>query len=437
MPEYWNRELETKPWSEVLDWQRERVAEVVPQLARRSRFYAEKLVGADPRALPFTTKDELRQGQEMPRRESPLGRQQAVALDDVVQVVSSSGTTGRPVYYGLTRADVEAWQDGIANSFFTAGVRPSDVVAHLVGLPVVAGGWSYAEGFRRIGAAVAWLGGLPTERILSSLPALGVTTLMATTSFALYLTEHARELSGLRAAELGVTKLLGGGEPGLGQPEIRERIVRAWETEHVRETMGLGDVLSSMWSECDDASGMHFNAQAHVMVELVDPRTLEPVPWEEGAVGEAVYTTLDRDATPVLRFRSSDHLLVTGTGCACRRTSPKVRCVGRTDDMLIYKGMNVFPTAIRDVVLRHCGDALSPAMRIWKETAEQVRFDTPIPLEVEARPEASPEEYAAIADRIGTAARSALQVRLAPTVVPPGALPRHPYKTPLVQVRAG
>jgi phenylacetate-coenzyme A ligase PaaK-like adenylate-forming protein len=447
MEPYWNPELETKPWPEVVAWQCQRVAQTIADLRARSAFYRRKLegVGGAPSGpevprwlgqLPLTSKDELRRAQDVAPPGQPLGAQQAVDLRRVVRFVSSSGTTGRPVYYGLTRADVEAWADGVANAFFTAGIRPDDVVAHLVSLPMVAGGTAYALGFERIGAAVAWLGGLPPERMLESMASLQASAVLATTSFVSYLSEHGERLSGRPARQLGVRKVLGGGEPGLGEEEIRSRVAAGWGTDHVRDTMGLGDVLASMWAECDDASGMHFNGQAHVLVELIDPLDQEPLPWREGVSGEAVYTTLDREATPVLRFRSGDHLVVTGTSCRCGRTSPKVRCLGRTDDMLIYKGMNVFPTAIRNVALDAAGEGLEPQLRIWKEHPTQVRFDDPIPVEVEARPDVAAERYSLLARRVEEAVRSRLQVRVAVTVTPPGSIPRSAYKAALVQVRS-
>jgi phenylacetate-coenzyme A ligase PaaK-like adenylate-forming protein len=185
---YWNPELETKPWADVMAWQHERALSLLDDLHARSDFYRWKL-GREARpslwkALPLTTKDELRSAQDGHVPGRPLGAQQAVDLERVIQFVSSSGTTGRPVYYGLTRADLAAWADGVANTFFTAGIRPDDVVAHLVSLPIVAGGLSYAVGFQRIGAAVAWVGGLPPERMMSSLVALKTTSILYTTSFA-------------------------------------------------------------------------------------------------------------------------------------------------------------------------------------------------------------------------------------------------------------
>ena len=443
---YWDVELDRRPWAEVEAWQAQQIAGFVPQLALRSEFYKEHLrasAGAIAHrraldaldAIPFTTKDELRRAQLTAVVGSPFGANQAAVLDDIVQAVSSSGTTGEPMYYALTRRDLDAWMDGIANVFFTCGIRQQDVVAHMVGLPMVAGGLSYADGFRRIGATLAWLGGFPTERVLTALPRLQASAILATTSFGVYLADHCRELIGCTPAELGIKKFMSGGEPGLGEPEIRAKISRAWDTSHIRECMGIGDVMSALWGECDDASGMHFCAQRHVAVELVDPVTGARVPWREGAEGEPVYTTFDREATPTLRYRSADHVVVLGTSCQCGRTAPKIRCIGRTDDMLIYKGMNVYPSAIREVVLSRFSDAVTPYMRILKQRKDQVRFDSPIPFEIERGPELGASQLPVVRVAIETEVRSRLQIRVDVTIVEPGTIPRTAYKTALVQLR--
>jgi phenylacetate-coenzyme A ligase PaaK-like adenylate-forming protein len=444
--EYWNPELELKPWPEVERWQAPQVADTVDRIGRESSFYRGRIAPAAGDAirarglqalqdLPETRKDEFRRSQEKTTPGAPLGEQQAVPIERVVQIVSSSGTTGHPLYYGLTRADVDVWADVCANTFFTAGVRPGDVVAHLVGLPMVAGGMSYADGYRRLGATLAWLGGFPTERILNALPRLQATALLATTSFGLYLTESCESLVGRPASSLGIRKLQLGGEPGMANPEIRARIKAGWGTDHVREGMGLADVLAAMWSECEHEGGMHFNGQRAVAVELLDPSTGRQLPWRPGATGEIAYTTFAREATPVLRYRSADHVLITAVDCACGRTSPRLVVVGRTDDMLIYKGMNVYPTAIRDIVTSRFGDRVEPHVRIWKDRADQVQFLSPIPVEVEARHDLDPATWPAVAETLAADAREHLQVRLAVTLVPPGTLPRSVHKTPLVAVR--
>ena len=152
-------------------------------------------------------------------------------------------------------------------------MRKGDIVAHLVGLPMVAGGLPYADGFRRVGATLCWLGGFPSERILREMRHLRVTTLLATTSFALHLAEQWDEVGRATGMASSLQKVLGGGEPGMGQPELRRRIVDGLGLGHVRDTMGLGDVIPSLWGECEAQDGMHFNGQRYVMVELIDPET--------------------------------------------------------------------------------------------------------------------------------------------------------------------
>jgi phenylacetate-coenzyme A ligase PaaK-like adenylate-forming protein len=447
MKAYWDPELETMPWEELLRWQARQAGPWLAALPGRSWFHRDKLAGArvPERAagpgfladLPYTTKEELRASQQEGRPGEPFGRHQGVPLTSVTQVLSSSGTTGDPLNFALTQADLEVWREGIATGFYAAGIRDHDVVAHLVGLPGVAGGLPYADGFRRIGAALAWIGGRPTEQIVRSIPRLQATAVLATSSFGTYLADRCRELTGSDASSLGVRTLLGGGEPGLGQPEIREKVRHGWGLDSVHEVMGLGDVMSLLWAECDDEGGMHFCGQRSVVVELVDPATGAVVPWRDGAEGEAVYTTFTREATPVLRYRSADHMVVTATACPCGRTAPRARCVGRTDEMLIYRAMNVFPSAIRDVVLGRFPGRVEPYLRIWKDHARQVRFDDPIAVDVEASRELPAERYGEVAAGIERELRARLQVQTTVTLLEPGSLPRTAYKTPLVHVREG
>jgi phenylacetate-CoA ligase/benzoylacetate-CoA ligase len=198
--------------------------------------------------------------------------------------------------------------------------------------------------------------------------------------------------------------------------------------------MGVGDVLPAMWSECHIGQGMHFTAAPDILVELIDPDTLDRVPWEVGALGEAVYTTLTRESSAVVRFRSRDHLQVVAVDCPCGRTSPMIRCIGRTDDMLIYKAMNVYPTAIRDVVLDLASPYLTGIMRIRKDTADQVRFDNAIPLEVEVRDDVDRGEAAGALAAAEGLVRQKLRVRVDIEAVPTGVIPVSSYKNALTYV---
>ena len=443
---YWNRELETMDWAQVQRWQAGQIARALPGIRARSLMYGELLGGlpddlkitefADLARLPVTLKEHVRAAQDAATDEAPLGRNQAVPMKDMVQMLSSSGTTGRPLYYGLTRHDSEVFADAIANTWFTGGVRPDDVVAHLVGLPMVAGGLPYADGFRRIGATLAWLGGFPTERILREMRRLRCTTLLATTSFGLYLAEQWDAVGQETGIASRLSKVLCGGEPGMNQPEIRARITEGLQLQHLRDCMGLGDVISAMWCECEAQDGMHFNAQKYVAVEIINPDTGEQIAWQEGATGELVYTTFEREATPMLRYRSRDHAQVVGTQCSCGRSSPRIRCMGRTDDMLIYNGMNVFPTALRDLSATQCAGQVEPMLRVWKEQRDQVRFDSPIAIDVEAAAGLAPDQFAGLAQAIEAHVREQLQVRVRVQLLAHGSLPKSAYKNSLLAVRS-
>src|SRR3954454_715015 len=346
--EYFHADIETRPWPEVLAWQRDQLPGYLHE------------ADAHPMHL--------------------LGQLQAVPMADVVQVLASSGTTGTPVFFGLTESDRQAWLHSIATMFFTAGVRRTSRVALTTGMPLVAGGLPYADAVRHTGATLVWVGGQTPARMATILDRLGVDTFIGTASYATFAAARFGEALGRPAAGTAMRTIIAGGEPGLGEATIRDQLSREWGAQRISEIMGLGDVMPGLWAECPEGGGMHFTGGRHVLVELIDPADGSSVPWEDDAFGEAVYTPLTRQATPVVRFRSRDHLHVQAGRCPCGRTSPRIRCVGRTDDMLIYKAMNVFPSAIREVVLDEYAAHVAGPMRNRKEFAHQVRFDGPAPL---------------------------------------------------------
>jgi phenylacetate-CoA ligase len=193
--------------------------------------------------------------------------------------------------------------------------------------------------------------------------------------------------------------------------------------------MGIGDIGVSLWGECEEQDGMHLGARGFVHAELIDPETTEPVGMEDGATGELVLTHLRHRAAPLLRFRTRDHVRLRTSPCPCGRTGPRIRCLGRTDDMLIVRGVNVFPSAVREVV-----SAFAPEVSghiLVRPEADGVKQDPPLPVSVELARDSAPDD--ALAEAIRERLREVLVVQTRVELVPWGSLRRSEYKSTLVE----
>jgi phenylacetate-CoA ligase len=399
--------------------------EQIARLFERSAFYRKKLAAAgfdSPAAvggleridaLPFTEKDELRASQaESP----PLGAHAAVDIAEVARIYSTSGTSGTPLYIPLTRNDVEDWRAIGRDTYSKNGLEAGDSVVTTFGAGPFVAGASLAA-FEAIGCTHIPVGVGNTEKLLAALRNLKPKCLAATPSYALHVAEK------LGGAKTSLERVIVGGEPGGGEEGFRSKLQDALGAR-VYEIMGIGDVAASLWGECPEQAGMHFSGGGVIHVELVDPDSGRPVELADGAKGELVYTHLRREAAPVLRFRSRDHVQVWTSKCGCGRTSLRARCIGRTDDMLIVRGVNVFPSAIRDLVAGFA-PRVSGVLMI-KPRRKGVRQDPPLPVLVEG--DASPDLATAIQQRI----RNILQVTAEVRIVPPRSLPRSEYKSKLL-----
>jgi phenylacetate-CoA ligase len=354
--EYLDRKIETATAKEIASLQQALLAKQLDYLFARSAFYQEKFRAAGIRRkdfrklrdlanFPFTTKEELRASQAA---HPPLGRHIAADWRDVIRVHSSTGTTGKPSFVGITCRDAKLWTRLTARSFYTQGLRKTDVVVHAAGLTLFVAGLTSKDAIESVGAVFVPLGTGASEKALTIIPLLGMNAMHCTPSYAAYFADFARQ-AGIDPRELGLKKLFCGAEPGAGIPAIRAKLEQDWGAR-VTEGLGNADMAPIIFSECPQQSGMHFNGPDAVVVEIVDPHTGEDLPPEAGVSGELVYTSLQRECVPLLRFRTRDRVQVLGTSCACGRTGFKLRCIGRTDDMLIVLGVNVFPSAIKDVV---------------------------------------------------------------------------------------
>ena len=427
-------EIETRPVEEQFDLDRVSYRRQIRYLLDNSRFYQVKLNEAgfsnaddvgeldDIARLPFTEKDELRKTQAAA---PPFGDHLTCAPEDLLRVFSTSGTTGVPCYLGLTRNDIDMYATNVARGYSAAGFSKGQRIA--VGFnagPFVAGAVYY--GFDKIGCTVIPVGTGNTERLVTAIQKLGATGISCTPSYGLYLIDWCQD-HGIDTQSLGLMNMITAGEPGGGDPLIRGRIEDAFGCK-VRESMGIGDISLSTWAE-DDGNGMHLMARGFVHVELINPGSGEPIAWEDGAEGELVYTALQRDAMPLLRFRSRDHVVVNMNRNPSGRTGPRIRCIGRTDDMLIVRGVNLFPSAIRSILNEFTPD-VSGMLQVRPKEAGVLQTP-PLPVVVELG-----ENFSGSVDdlqkRLQTEIRSRLLVTTDLQVVPYGTIPRETYKSKLI-----
>jgi phenylacetate-CoA ligase len=428
-------DLETRPWSRQLQLDDEAHRSQLGYLLERSPFYRSKLAAAgiasaqdagglaDIGRLPLTEKQELRASTTP---ENPIGSHLCVARDEIVRIYSTSGTTGTPSYIPLTAPDLENWVAGSARSYAASGIRAGQrIVSTYNAGPFVAG--AALASFDRIGLCHIPVGTGNTDRLLLAVQLLRPEAAVLTPSYAAYLIEAARA-RGIDLAASSVERVLVAGEPGGGEPAFRELLERGWGAR-VMEAMGIGDIGISLWGECEQQDGMHLGARGFVHSELIDPGTGEPLPLEDGASGELVLTHLRHRAAPLLRFRTRDHVTVRMTDCPCGRTGPRVRCIGRTDDMLIVRGVNVFPSAIREVVSRFAPEVSGHIL--VRPGAPGVKQEPPLPVSVELAEGRDADD--ALAERIRETLRSVLVVQTRVELVPQGSLGRSEYKSKLVE----
>ena len=375
--------------------------------------------------LPFTEKDELRRSQE---EEPPLGSHAAAPMEDVIRVHSSSGTTGVPTFVGITEHDQRVWTEITARSFFTQGLRRSDVVIHAAGLTFFVGGLPCKDAIERIGATFVPIGTGPSDRVVMTARRLGANALHCTPSYALYLAEYVRSRYKMEPSELGFRKLVVGAEPGGGIPSIRRKLQEDYQCR-VTEGLGNSDAAPIIFGECPYQQGMHFCAQEFIVCELIDPDTGEVLEMRNGAEGELVYTLIDRECCPLVRFRTHDRVVVWTSPCECGRTGFRVRCLGRTDDMLIVLGVNVFPSAVKDVVMSFRPRTTGEMVILLDKPGPKV--DPPVRIQVEYTRGVTDLE--GLKREIEGALRERLVFRAEVELVEEGTLPRHEMKASLIR----
>ncbi len=345
----WNDKFECMPVEELNKFQLQKLKETVAWVSERVPFYKQKLENlgitadsiktlADVAKLPFTVKNDLRDNY-------PFGLC-AVPLKEVVRIHASSGTTGKPITGPYTAEDLEQWSECMARGLWAAGVRKGDLVQNAYGYGLFTGGLGFHQGATLIGCTIVPTSSGLTERQVMLMKDFGTTALFSTPSYALTIAEQAESMK-IDVRKLPLRIGVFGAEPWTVamRKEIEERLgIKAMEAFGLTELCGPGAAF-----DCEAQDGLHIS-EDHFLAEIVDPATLEPLPI--GEQGELVLTSLQRRAMPMLRYRTKDITKLRREICSCGRTLIKMnKITGRSDDMLIISGVNVFPSQIESLLL--------------------------------------------------------------------------------------
>ncbi len=345
----WNEKIECASRDEMREIQSERLVDTVQRIYHNVPSYRKKMQDAglvpgdirsvdDLEKLPFTTKQDLRDNY-------PFGMF-TVPMSEIVRVHASSGTTGKPTVVGYTRKDLNTWAEVVTRTLCMAGLHRNDMVQIAYGYGLFTGGLGMHYGCENLGASVIPISGGNTQKQLQLMQDFGTSVIACTPSYALFLAE-AMDEGGIEKENLNLRVGIFGAEPWT--EEMRREIEAKLGLKAI-DIYGLSEVIGPGVScECSHQQGMHVN-EDHFIPEIIDPETLQPLP--EGEIGELVFTTVTKEGIPIIRYRTRDLTRLNYEKCACGRTLVRMeKCKGRSDDMLIIRGVNVFPSQIESVLL--------------------------------------------------------------------------------------
>jgi phenylacetate-CoA ligase len=345
----WDPDVECMDREAMQSLQLQRLQETVRRVFDRIPFYRESFTAAgvkpadiqklkDIEKLPFTVKNDLRDNY-------PYGLF-AVPLQKIVRLHASSGTTGKPIVVGYTKKDIETWTELVARLVTMAGVTSDDVAQITFGYGLFTGAFGLHYGLERVGATIVPASTGNTEKQVMLMQDFGTTALIGTPSYVLHLAESVAAL-GIDPSEMKLRVGMFGSE--VWSESMRAQIERAWGIK-ATDNYGLSEVMGpGVSGECSFANGLHI-AEDHFLLEIIDPDTGEGLDY--GQEGEVVITTLTKEGIPLIRYRTRDISVINTAPCECGRSSARLRKIGgRTDDMLIISGVNVFPSQIESVIM--------------------------------------------------------------------------------------
>lgn len=427
----WNENKECMSLDERRELQGRRLHKIVDYVYHNVPFYRTKLQNMDITPddirtiddivkLPYTTKQDLRDNY-------PLGLQ-AAPQSEIIRVHASSGTTGNPTIVGYTRKDIGVWSECMARCLTAYGITREDIISVAYGYGLFTGGLGVHYGVENLGASVVPASTGGTEKHIRLLKDLGITGIACTPSYALHVAESL-EKYGVRKEDLKLRVGAFGAEPWTDnmRHEIEERLgIKAYNLYGLSEIMG-----PCVSYECEEQNGSHIN-EDHYFPEIIDPETLKPLPY--GSTGELVFTTLTKEGMPLLRYRTRDLSSLSNKPCACGRTLLKMgKILGRSDDMLIVRGINVFPSQVESVLL-----SMPECAPYYRIVVDRIGNVDKMIVEVEVRQEYFQTGFdtltpiTTLEKKIADALKSILSISVKVQVKSPGSLERCEGKTKFV-----
>ena len=445
---------ERKPWNSVESLPRDELrklqwSRLKPQLAynyERSPFYRRRFdeLGMKPedirswedfQKIPTMNKDLHRrlQKESIEQFGHPYGTLACAPTEEFALINATSGTTGMPTLYTSTKHDLTVMNELQARKFWRLGLRPGDRVLHGFSLSLFVGGIPVIEAMRNYGLCVIAVGAeAGSRRLLETAVLTRPRVLACTPSLAEYLVEKAPEYLGHSVRELGIEILICGGEPGAGLPEMRQRLETAYGAR-IYDFIGATHTFHGMSCDLEEYQGMHLISEDYCILELLDPVTKQVMEIEDGVIGEKVFTYLDFRGTPLLRYAIGDILQVFTKPCECGWPGLRFKIIGRSDDMLIVKGVNVFPAAIRNVVAQFAPRTTGHMRVVLDQSGHRVT--PPLRLTVEHSDDVKSSDQGRLKTELENMMHDKLKVRPEIELVPNGTLERSSHKTELIEIR--
>lgn len=442
---YWDEETETMPREQLLDLQLSKARTQIKYNYENSLFYKNKFdsVGLEPgdiktwddfRKIPFMDKNEHRAAiQESNRRfGEPFSMLSCAPLEKIVRISATSGTTGVPTFYTHTKNDIKVINKLHARKYWRIGLRPHHTVLFAFGLSLFVGGQPVVQALSDYGFLVVPVGAEGrSQRILENANLTKPQVLFCTPSLAEYLIEQSEKILKKPIKELGIKYLMCAGEPGVGIPELKRYVENAYGAR-MFDMQGSGHPFQAISCPGDEYKGMHLVGEDYCISELIDSSTGKNIEITDGAIGELVLTYLDWEGTPFLRYRLGDRVQVFTEPCSCGWPGIRVKLLGRTDDMLIVKGVNLYPAAIKNALL----EFMPRVTGNFKIMLDQPgpRVTPPLKLTIEHGSDIGTLELPALSKEIEQFMSSSLKINPEITFVPAGSLGRAEHKTRYIEI---